>query len=38
MIFSSFGWIPENLSGWNKIIQEVVLTEWPGFHLNIEAE
>jgi hypothetical protein len=25
MIFSSFGWISENFSGWNEIIQDVVL-------------
>ena len=27
MIFSPYGWISENLSGWNEIIQDVVLTE-----------
>lgn len=38
LIFAPYERISENLSGWNVIIQDVVLTERPGFNLNIEAE
>jgi len=27
IIFSPYGWISENFSGWNEIIQDVVLAE-----------
>jgi hypothetical protein len=38
LIIAPYEGISENLSGWNVIIQDVVLTERPDFNLNIEAE
>lgn len=38
LIFAHYELIPENLSEYLKIIQDVVFMERPGFHLNIGAE